>query len=490
MEAIYLMILEKKRQKSIMEICLIAVLIYGLLAVSLYFLMGEQLHLRQSRANQMALPATEAVVELSQGTLMEQDFTTRVQRIEQISLFWATFFRPNSGTVTVELVKKESGDVLLQKQLTVAELPENQAVIIKLDEPLEAVYDIPLTLRLTSDSALGVGAAPLKSTQKEDIPEGLGDLRVNGQLADGVLCFRVEGTDYIWTGLHYWEFVGVGGMLLLSGLTFLLYQMKQGNAQVVSHGIAAVHRYRFLMEQLVKRDFKAKYKRSVLGVLWSFLNPLLTMSVQYLVFSNLFRFDIPYYSVYLLTGIVVFNFFSECCSMALTSIVGNASLITKVYVPKYIYPLTRTVSSGINLLISMVPLVGIALLNGLLPTKAYILAIFPLLCLLLFSFGVGMLLASSMVFFRDTQFLWGVLSMIWMYLTPIFYSVDILPESLIPVLQCNPLYQFLTFFRTCIIDGISPEPVAYVQCLLFALGTFWVGAFIFKITQDKFVLYL
>lgn len=480
----------KRRQKSAMEICLIALLIYGVLAVSFYFLMGEQLHLRQSRANQIALPATEAVVELSQGTVVEQGFTTRVQRIEQISLFWATFFRPNSGTVTVELLKSATGEVLYQKQLIVAELPENQAVTIAFEEPLEGVYDALLTLRLTADSPLGAGAAPLKSAQEDKVPKELGDLLVNGQLADGVLCFSVEGTDYIWTGLHYWEFVAVGGVLLLFGLLLLLQQMKRGKAQIISHGIAAVQRYRFLMEQLVKRDFKAKYKRSILGMFWSFLNPLLTMSVQYLVFSNLFRFDIPYYSVYLLTGIVVFNFFSECCGMALTSIVGNASLITKVYVPKYIYPLTRTISSGINLLISMIPLMGIVLLNGLLPTKAYVLAVFPLLCLILFSLGVGMLLAASMVFFRDTQFLWGVLSMIWMYLTPIFYSVDILPENLIPVLQCNPLHHFLAFFRTCIIDGISPEPVAYVQCLLFAIGSFLVGAFIFKKTQDKFVLYL
>lgn len=484
------MVQHKKRQKSTVEICLIAVFIYGLLVTSLYFLMGEQLHLRQSRANTVALPATEAVVELSQGTVVEQMFTTKVQRIEKISLFWSTFFRPNNGTTTVELINMKTGQVLFQKQLAVADLPENQAVLMKFERPLEGVYNIPLSLRLTADSSLGGGAAPLKSTQKEGLTESIGDLRVNGQLAEGMLCFSVEGTDYIWTGLHYWELVVVGGVLLLLGLLLLLYRMKQGKAGLVTHGIAAVRRYRFLMEQLVRRDFRSKYKRSILGIFWSFLNPLLTMSVQYLVFSNLFRFDIPYYSVYLLTGIVIFNFFSECCSMALTSIVGNSSLITKVYVPKYIYPLTRTISSGINLLISMIPLIGIVLINGLVPTKAYVLAIFPLICLLLFGLGIGMMLAASMVFFRDTQFLWGVLSMIWMYLTPIFYSVDILPKNLIPVLECNPLYHFLTFFRACIMDGVSPEPVAYVQCLLFAIGALFVGATIFKKTQDKFVLYL
>lgn len=484
------MIQQKRRQKSSPEICLLALLIYSLIAVSLYFLMGEQLHFRQSRATMTALPATDAVTELSAGIVVEQHLTTKIQRIESLSLFWSTNFRPNQGTVSVELVRSDGGEVLFSQQLSVAELPENQAVTLALPEPLEGVYDLPLILRLTANSPIGAAVSPLKTTQTTDVPQGLGDLLVNGQKVEGVLCLGMGGTDYIWTGLHYWKFVAVVGVLLLLGMLLLLRRMKQGKAQLISHALTAVRRYRFLMEQLINRDFKAKYKRSILGVFWSFLNPLLTMSVQYLVFSNLFSFDIAYYPVYLLTGIVMFNFFSECCSMALTSIVGNANLITKVYMPKYIYPLTRTISSGINLLISMVPLMAIMLLNGLLPTKAFVLTLFPLLCLMIFSLGIGMLLASSMVFFRDTQFLWGVLIMIWMYLTPIFYSTDILPDNLIPVLECNPLYHFLAFFRTCILEGISPEPVVYVQCFVMAVAALAVGSLVFKKTQDKFVLYL
>ena len=134
-------------------------------------------------------------------------------------------------------------------------------------------------------------------------------------------------------------------------------------------GLKLVHafsRYRFLIQQLVSRDFKTKYKRSVLGIVWSFLNPLLTMLVQYVVFSTIFKSDIPNFPVYLLTGIVLFNFFSEACSMGITSILGNASLITKVYVPKYIYPVTRVLSSGINMLFSLVPLL-LSLIHIFLP---------------------------------------------------------------------------------------------------------------------------
>ena len=252
----------------------------------------------------------------------------------------------------------------------------------------------------------------------------------------------------------------------------------------------AMRRYRFLIKQLVDRDFKAKYKRSILGVFWSFLNPLLNMIVQYVVFSNLFMFDISYFRVYLLCGNVIFNYFSESCGMALTSIVGNADLIKKVYVPKYIYSLTRIMSSLINMLISLIPQAAVAQISGLLPNRTYLLLPFPLICLALFCLGLGMLLASAMVFFRDIQFLWGVLTTIWMYLTPIFYPITALPDNIQAIVKLNPLYFFVTFLRSCVIDGLSPEPMMYVQCAMVSLVTLAVGAFVFKKSQDNFVLYL
>ena len=176
--------------------------------------------------------------------------------------------------------------------------------------------------------------------------------------------------------------------------------------------------------------------------------------------------------------------------MALTSILGNAGLITKVYVPKYIYPLTRVMSSVVNLLISLIPLLIMCIATGVHFEKSAVLAFYFWSCLIVFSLGLGMLLSASMVFFRDTQFLWGVLSMIWMYATPIFYPESILPDNFKIVLKINPLYYFLKSIRMCILDGLSPEPFVYVQCALMALGMLLVGAFVFKKTQDKFVLYL
>lgn len=176
--------------------------------------------------------------------------------------------------------------------------------------------------------------------------------------------------------------------------------------------------------------------------------------------------------------------------MALTSIIGNAGLITKVYMPKYIYPLTRVMSSVVNLAISLIPMLIVCVGTGVQFQGPVVLALYFLVCLMIFSLGLGLLLSASMVFFRDTQFLWGVFSMMWMYATPIFYPETILPENFRFILQINPLYHFLKNARMCILNGLSPEPVIYVQCFLMAVGMLAVGALVFRKSQDRFVLYL
>lgn len=249
-------------------------------------------------------------------------------------------------------------------------------------------------------------------------------------------------------------------------------------------------RYRFLIRQLVLRDFKTKYKRSVLGVLWSFLNPLLTMSIQYVVFSTLFRSDIPNFIIYLLSGIICFNFFSEATHLCLMSIVANASLIHKVYLPKYVYPFSRTLSSSINLLLSLAPLLLMLFLTRTPITPAILLLPFALLMLFSLSYGIGLLLATLMVFFRDTQFLWSVLSMLWMYLTPIFYPESIIPKDFLTVYKLNPLYHVLRFVRTVLMQGVSPEPKAYLYCLILCTAPLLLGLWVFRAKQDRFVLYV
>ena len=488
--------LQKKRKDgetagNIQMLCRLAaaaLLAYTIFIILFYLLTGEQLHLRQSRGD-LELPLSDSgTVELVAGSTVEQSFSVTIQRLERVEVQWGTYYRPNTGTVLMELLDLRDGSVLLSGSFDAAAITEGGLTTLAADEPIEGLYQVPLLLRITSpDGQPGSAASPLMNTQDE---VEKGTLVLNGVPASGMLCFAVHGTDYIWTGLHYWAFAVAGELLLLAGLGVIWLRLHQGKHSYVVNAVVAIQKYRFLIRQLVSRDFKTKYKRSVLGMFWSLLNPLLTMFVQYFVFSTIFKSDIPNYPAYLLIGIVTFNFFTEASCMALSSIVGNASLITKVYMPKYIYPLTRVMSSVVNLGISLIPLVLVSLVTGVQFKKSAILSLFFFCCVIIFSLGVGLLLSAAMVFFRDTQFLWGVLSMIWMYMTPIFYPESILPEDFRFILRVNPMYHFLKDIRLCILNGISPEPSVYVQCMLMALGALLIGALVFRKSQDRFVLYL
>jgi len=289
-------------------------------------------------------------------------------------------------------------------------------------------------------------------------------------------------------GRYYFLIVAAFGLLLALYCMRLVHCSKVGARSLGLNAINAFVNYRFLLKQLVLRDFKAKYKRSVLGILWSFLNPLLTMIVQYIVFSMLFKSDIPNFVVYLLVGIVFFSFFSEATNMGLMSIVSNTSLITKVYVPKYIFPVSRVLSSAINFMISMISLFLAVLITRVRISVSFLLLPFGIICTIAFCIGMSFILSSAMVFFRDVQFLWNVISMLWMYATPIFYPESILPQHLMPLFKLNPLYHFIRFTRFIILNGASPEPKAYLLCMIAAFVPLAIGVFVFKKTQDKFVL--
>ena len=469
------------------RLALVLAIGYIVAVILFYFLAGEQLHLRQSRDNLELPTADSGTVELVSGSVVEQRFTTEIQRLEQIDIQWGTYYRPNAGTVLAELVDLRSGAVLLSQSFDAAGIQEGGLTTLTAEAPIEGLYQVPLLLRLTADSQPGAAASPLMNTQGQE--EGW-ELSLNGAPTSGTLCFSLSGTDYIWTGLHYWQFAAAGLALVLLFIAVIWLRVRSGKRSYVVNAAIAVRKYRFLIRQLVARDFRTKYKRSILGMFWSFLNPLLMMLVQYFVFSTIFKSDVPNFAAYLIIGTVMFNFFNEACGMALGSIVGNASLITKVYMPKYIYPLTRVMSSMVNLVISLIPLLIVCVITGVEFHRSALLAFFFLICLTVFSLGLGLLLSAAMVFFRDTQFLWGVLSMMWMYATPIFYPETILPEEFKFILQVNPLYHFLKNTRLCILSGISPEPVVYVQCLLLALGALLIGALVFRKAQDRFVLYL
>lgn len=248
--------------------------------------------------------------------------------------------------------------------------------------------------------------------------------------------------------------------------------------------------YRFLLGQLVSRDFKTRYKRSVLGVLWSMLNPLLTMCVQYLIFANVFRWDVDNYAVYLLVGTVTFNFFSEASQGALSSITGSASLITKVHIPTYIFPVSKVLSACINWCFSTLALYCILLIQGV-PLNIYHLVLpVAYLSLILFACGIGMILAALMVYFRDIQFLYSVLITLWMYMTPLFYPIDIIPEDWLDNYVLNPMYQYVTFFRTVILDAAMPTAEQFGFCIGYAVAAMVIGFVVFRKLKRNFILHV
>lgn len=295
--------------------------------------------------------------------------------------------------------------------------------------------------------------------------------------------------------------LAVAGLLLIGGYSWRLQICeKNGKKSMGLYFINTIAKYWFLMEQLIQRDFKIKYKRSVLGVFWSFLNPLLMMLVQYVVFTNLFDLrgmGVVHYPIYLLAGIVTWNGFSDCTNQAMRAITGNASLITKVYVPKYIYPITKVLSASINIVLSMVPLLLVTIIYGLFNqlylTRALLLLPIFLILLIIFIIGVSFLLSSLMVFFHDIEFLWGVILTMWMYATPIIYGIKILEDKgawLAKIMQLNPIYHYVEFIRSIIIHGTSPDLMEYIICAAFSFGSLLIGILVFKKTQDKFILYI
>ena len=382
---------------------------YILIVILFYLIAEDQL---QFRVDQTEMPqANSSTGELVSGTEVRQAFTADADKLLSLSLLTATYDRTNTALLNVAVVDKngvEAGQVTVSSSwLTngVSEITFLTPVEITPRATYELIITSPdgtggntIALMYGNSMALPRGEMPLDIPAEEQI-------QVNGVSQEGKLCVRLTTQKTLWIGQIYWHLaIGIGIALIAYGW-YTLRRIQQGRVTVVLRVAAAFQRYKFLIKQLVLRDFKTKYKRSVLGILWSFLNPLLTMTVQYIVFSTIFRSDIPNFALYLLTGIVCFNFFSEASSMALMSIVGNAPLITKVYVPKYIYPLSRVLSSSINLLFSLIPLLAVMLITGAPLRPALLLLPFGLICLFLFSLGIGLLLSTAMVFFRDTQFL-------------------------------------------------------------------------------------
>lgn len=249
--------------------------------------------------------------------------------------------------------------------------------------------------------------------------------------------------------------------------------------------------YTDLIQELVSRDLKLKYRRSILGYLWSILNPLLIMIIMTMVFSRMFDRNIENYAVYLLIGRTIFEFVMNSTNQAMMSVRANYALIKKVYIPKYVFPLAKVTSGMVDCVFSL----G-ALLIVMIFTKTSFspyLLLFPLVIIqvYIFSCGLGFFLSQAVVFFRDVQYIYKAFTTAWMYLTPIFYPVEQLPEQIRAlVIYVNPLYSYVTQFRVLVIDRALPEMWMVVSGCVWAVFMMLFGIITFKRSQDKFILYI
>lgn len=247
---------------------------------------------------------------------------------------------------------------------------------------------------------------------------------------------------------------------------------------------------KFLFSELIKRDFKKKYKRTYLGMIWSVLSPLLTLLVMRIVFTQFFGRNIDHYTIYLFCGNIVFSYFNEATGSGMSSLMDNASIFTKVNVPKYLFLFSKNISSLINFGMTFIVFIVFCIVDKVPFSPTFFALAFPILCLVIFNMGIGLILSALFVFFRDIQYLWSIFTTLLMYLSAIFYDVSQYPLAVQKLFLLNPVYVYIKYFRLAVLDGSLPSIQYHALALGYALGAFFIGYLIYKIKNHKFLYYV
>ncbi len=263
------------------------------------------------------------------------------------------------------------------------------------------------------------------------------------------------------------------------------------SGKYAQHGVfQKLLKYQFLFEELVKRDFKKKYKRTVLGMLWSVLSPLLILLVMRLVFTQFFGRHTPHYTTYLFCGNLVFSYFNESTSQGMTSLVGNSSIYTKVNVPKYLFLFSKNVQTLINFGLTLCVFFVFCVLDNITFTWKLICLLYPICCLVLFNIGVGLILSALFVFFKDIQYLWSVFTMLLMYMSAIFYTIDGYEPMIQNLFLLNPVYLFIRYFRKIVIEATIPTIWFHLLMAADVVIVLGIGCWMYKKYNTKFLYYV
>jgi ABC-type polysaccharide/polyol phosphate export permease len=258
----------------------------------------------------------------------------------------------------------------------------------------------------------------------------------------------------------------------------------------IKKGIGESVRFLPLLRELIKRDFKMKYKRTYLGILWTLLDPLLHMLVIIIVFSQLLGRDIQFFAAYVMTGRLMVSFFTQTTGFCIGSFVGGGMYIKSVKMPLYMLPLSKTISALINFGIALIVLAPILYFSGVQLRLMMLLFPLPILYAFVFSYGFGLALGTWMVYFRDVSHLHGVLATLLFFLTPIFYPIEIIPQNFLWVIQSNPLYHFVTMMRNLIMYGSIPSLTDHLICTAFCVGAMILGISVFRKGKNAFILHI
>lgn len=251
-----------------------------------------------------------------------------------------------------------------------------------------------------------------------------------------------------------------------------------------------IKKNKFLFEELAKRDFKKKYKRTVLGMAWSVLSPLLQLLVMRLVFTQFFGRNTPHYTTYLFCGNLVYGYYRDSTNGGMQSLMSNAGIISKVNVPKYMFLLSRNVSALINFGLTLIVFFLFVAIDSVPFHPRFIMLIYPILCLIVFNIGVGLVLSALFVFFRDINYLYEIFTLLLNYLSAIFYTVDGYPATIQKLFLCNPIYCYIKYFRNIVLLGEIPSLQYHLLCAFYAIIMVAFGGHIYKKYNHQFLYYM
>jgi len=254
--------------------------------------------------------------------------------------------------------------------------------------------------------------------------------------------------------------------------------------------LSSFKKHKFLFEELVKRDFKKKYKRTVLGMGWSMLMPLFTLLVMKIVFEQFFGRNMDHYTTYLFCGNLLFSWFADATNQGMLSLYANAAIFTKVNVPKYMFLLAGSIQTLINFALSVIVFLVFCALDHVDFTWKFMLLLYPTATMLAFNLGIGLVLSALFVFFRDIDYLWRVFLQLLMYGSAIFYTIDGFSPKMQMVFCLNPVYLHIAYYRNIVLYGIVPPVSAHLVLAAFALGSLLAGAFMYKRYNTRFLYYV